>query len=87
LRTTLYDGDAVSVRESLYFGTPVIASDNGMRPAGVRLIPKSDLSALTTAIERELPQPKPPRQNLACDESNLAAVMNLYRELLAEKND
>jgi glycogen(starch) synthase len=87
LRTTLYDGDAVSVRESQYLGTPVIASDNGMRPAGVRLIPKSDLSALTTAMAQELSQPKPPQQNLAGDESNLAAVMNLYRELLAGKND
>jgi len=32
LRTTLYDGDSVSVREALYIGTPVIATDNGMRP-------------------------------------------------------
>src|SRR5207253_5339724 len=31
LRTTLYDGDSVSVREALYIGTPVIATDNGMR--------------------------------------------------------
>ena len=53
LRTTLYDGDAVSVREALHVGTPVIASDNGMRPAGVHLIPKSDLHALLHAIERD----------------------------------
>ena len=39
LRTTLYDGDSVSVREALYIGTPVIATDNGMRPEGVHLIP------------------------------------------------
>ncbi len=31
LRTTLYDGDSVSVRGAA-FGTPVIATDNGMRP-------------------------------------------------------
>ena len=36
LRTTLYDGDAVSVREALHVGTPVLATDNGMRPAGRR---------------------------------------------------
>ncbi len=42
LRTTLYDGDSVSVREALYIGTPVIATDNGMRPEGVHLIPASD---------------------------------------------
>src|SRR5438105_8526009 len=28
LRTTLYDGDAISVREALYLGTPVVATDN-----------------------------------------------------------
>ena len=39
LRTTLYDGDAISVREALALGTPVIATDNGMRPAGVHLVP------------------------------------------------
>ena len=42
LRTTLYDGDAISVREALFLGTPVIATDNGMRPDGVRLIPAGD---------------------------------------------
>jgi len=35
LRTTLFDGDAISVREALHLGTPVIATDNGMRPDGV----------------------------------------------------
>ena len=33
LRTTLYDGDSISVREALHLGVPVIASDNGMRQA------------------------------------------------------
>ena len=34
LRTTHYDGDSISVREALHLGTPVIASNNGMRPGG-----------------------------------------------------
>ena len=50
LRTTLYDGDAISVREALSIGTPVIASDNGMRPEGVHLIPKEDAAALQEAV-------------------------------------
>jgi glycogen synthase len=54
LRTTLYDGDSVSVREALQVGVPVIASDNGMRPDGVRLIPRSDPGALVAAIDRTL---------------------------------
>jgi glycosyltransferase involved in cell wall biosynthesis len=35
LRTTLFDGDAISAREALFLGTPVVATDNGSRPAGV----------------------------------------------------
>src|SRR5262249_60029284 len=54
LRTTLYDGDSISVREALLIGTPVIAIDNGMRPGGTRLIPCSDSDALRRAIEQVL---------------------------------
>lgn len=56
LRTTRYDGDSVSVREALQIGLPVIASDNGMRPEGVRLIPRSDAGALVAAIGEVLGQ-------------------------------
>jgi glycosyltransferase involved in cell wall biosynthesis len=38
LRTTKYDGDAISIREALHLGTPVIATQNEMRPDGVELI-------------------------------------------------
>ena len=38
LRLTQYDGDAISVREALFLNTPVIATDTGMRPDGVRLV-------------------------------------------------
>jgi glycogen synthase len=81
LRTTLYDGDAVSVREALHLGTPVIATDNGMRPAGVTLIPKSDLPALLTAIEKQLAQPAP-QERSPSDTSNLQAVFDFYQELI-----
>jgi len=82
LRTTLYDGDALSVREALQLGTPVIATDNGMRPVGVRLIPKSDLQALVSAIERELEKPAASSPVSGADEGNLQAVLDFYRELL-----
>jgi glycosyltransferase involved in cell wall biosynthesis len=83
LRTTFYDGDAISVREALHLGTPVIATDNGMRPSGVRLIPPSNLSALRRAIEEALAAPpahRPPQNGP--DEQNVEAVLNLYRELM-----
>ncbi len=86
LRTTLYDGDALSVREALQLGTPVIATDNGMRPAGVDLIPKSDLTALLQAIDRQLQQPLLQKQRAGGDESNLQAVVDFYRELVGGEN-
>jgi glycosyltransferase involved in cell wall biosynthesis len=81
LRTTLYDGDSVSVREALAFGVPVIATDNGMRPACVHLIPAQEPAKLLAAIEAALaagsPLPRPP----VSGEENLEAVVRFYREL------
>ena len=59
LRTTLYDGDAISVREALALGTPVIATDNGMRPAGVHLVPLGSAVALNTAVTARARHPAP----------------------------
>jgi glycosyltransferase involved in cell wall biosynthesis len=81
LRTTLYDGDSVSVREALYIGTPVIASDNGMRPPGVRLIPVSDRVRLRDAIFEVL-EGKRARPAVAGDgQENIREVVAFYREL------
>jgi glycogen synthase len=82
LRTTWYDGDAISVREALHLGTPVIATDNGMRPTGVRLIPVRNLSALNQAIEEQLaaPNARTPAEDRSSEE-NLKAVLDLYREV------
>jgi glycogen(starch) synthase len=80
LRTTHYDGDSVAVREALHLGTPVIATDNGMRPDGVLLIPPRDKRALVGQVAG-LPANgrRPPA---ATDESNIEAVLDLYQELL-----
>lgn len=84
VRTTLYDGDAISVREALYLGTPVVATDNAMRPAGVQLVPASDPDALLAAVERTLRSSaaKSGKKMPLPDESNLAAVLRAYDELL-----
>ena len=82
LRTTLYDGDAISVREALHLGTPVVASDNKMRPAGVHLVPMQNLPALVQAIDQQLSQPAGARPAYGSDDSNLRAVLDFYRELV-----
>ena len=81
LRTTWYDGDALSVREALHLGTPVIATDNGMRPDGVERIPARDPDALLTAITRRLAEGVPPARRPATGDDNLQTVLDLYREL------
>jgi glycosyltransferase involved in cell wall biosynthesis len=81
LRTTLYDGDSISVREALYLGTPVIATDNGMRPNGVQLFPISNREGFRDAVFAVLASNQP-RKPLAGDgEENLRAVEQLYLEL------
>lgn len=83
LRTTLYDGDSVSVREALHFGVPVVASDNGMRPEGVTLFTISDREGLKQAIDRHLrnaPNTSNSREARSALE-NIQAVFELYSEL------
>ena len=78
LRTTLFDGDAISVREALFLGTPVIATDNGMRPDGVYLIPIHDPIALISKIDEVTQESQvrtPPKND---DMSNVAEVLELY---------
>lgn len=86
LRTTLYDGDAISIREALYLKTPVIATDNGMRPEGVHLIPMRDTGALVGAIEQVLAGAGPRVSVPERDDHNLAAVFALYQESLNGKD-
>jgi glycosyltransferase involved in cell wall biosynthesis len=86
LRTTLYDGDSVAVHEALHLGTPVIATDNGMRPAGVKLIPKSSISMLLQSIDEELTTGALTRSVApVTDQSNLKAVFDFYAELLEKQ--
>lgn len=83
LRTTIYDGDSISVREALHLQTPVIASDNGMRPAGCHLIPARNVDALFRAICEELDRPARQRHGEGVEgQENLDAVLRFYRDLL-----
>ncbi len=79
LRTTLYDGDSISVREALALGTPVVATDTGMRPDGVRLVPIGDSEALVDAAVAAMGAPRSPRA--AEGTGNIEAVLALYEEL------
>ena len=49
LRPTLVDGDAVSIREALHFGVPVLASDICARPSGCAVYQADDIRSLVEA--------------------------------------
>ena len=54
VRTTLYDGDASSVREALALGVPVVASRTAFRPTGPILFPPGDPDGLHAALVETL---------------------------------
>jgi glycosyltransferase involved in cell wall biosynthesis len=83
LRTTLFDGDSISVREAVHFGVPVVATDCAPRPKGVTLVPAKALEQATLAIEHTLQNGdrRPPRG--VARKENLEAVLALYRELVS----
>jgi len=56
LRPTTTDGDAISIREALYFGRPVVASDVVARPQGTVLFASRDLASFIAATRRALTQ-------------------------------
>lgn len=82
LRTTQYDGDAVSIREALCLGTPVIATDTHLRPPGVRLLPSVQAQDIAAAVAEVLSKPMDRAVHAELlGEENLNAVMSVYREL------
>jgi len=58
VRPTASDGDAISIREALYLGTPVVTSDVVRRPEGVRLFETRNLEAFKQACLAELESPR-----------------------------
>lgn len=80
VRPTDRDGDAVALREALYYGKPVVASDCVERPAGVRLFKTGDAGSLAEALATAA-------EPAACVErddgrAGFAAVRELYYDAL-----
>lgn len=78
LRTTLFDGDAISVREALHLRTPVIATDNGMRPEGVHLLSERTANELANIVNVALKA-----SSVASDfiDDGIAGVVAIYKRL------
>jgi glycogen synthase len=86
LRPTRSDGDAVSIREALALGVPVLASDVAQRPAGARVAPLADRSRWVEAIRdmvaaarsHDAAPGRPAERN-----SDLATLLAIYDKNLA----
>ncbi len=82
IRTTKFDGDAISVREALHLETPVITTDNQMRPEGVHLIPIQNSQALSEMILYLATKPEKNKTPPHSDSRNIEEVIKLYQEIL-----
>lgn len=85
LRTTHYDGDALSIREAMAIGTRVLASRTAMRPAGVSLLDKLDAETLASAIMPALNSSLAVAVHKSPGETNpMDFVVALYQSLRAK---
>lgn len=76
IRSTTTDGDSISVREALYYGKPVIASDCVERPQGCILFHSGDFSELDLIIGKFTPSIKIERDEK--DFTGLTDLLTLY---------
>jgi len=84
VRPTTTDGDAVAVREALFFGVPVVASDASFRPDGTvvfRNRNQIEFECAVTDVLADLPSYKK-KLSAQKPEDNYPAIRTVYDELL-----
>lgn len=82
VRPTYFEGDSVSVREALALEVPVVASDTGFRPHGVRVFKVGDCSELCHQLEEVLSAHSAEdtrKQSGEYAEGSAPIMMDLYR--------
>jgi glycosyltransferase involved in cell wall biosynthesis len=89
VRPTRTEGDAVSVREALQAGVPVVASDVAERPAAAVTFPSDDVDALCVALtqvldrsSREVVEKADGGGDPLPSNSFLDGILSIYREQL-----
>ncbi|MGD9562321.1 MAG: glycosyltransferase family 4 protein [Pyrinomonadaceae bacterium] len=83
LRMTEYDGDSIAIREALFLGTPVIATDSVPRPEGVFLVKgPPDAAGLSRTIVQATETASSVPVGTGIDGNNIDKVLDAYRELV-----
>lgn len=83
VRTPLSDGDAITVREALFFGKTVFASDCVNRPEGVMLFSASDALSLLSLFRKHEQKTLP--AVTATVTSNVDRVYTIYEEIVQRR--
>jgi len=86
VRPTCTDGDAISVREALHFGVPVITSDAASRPEGTVTFATRDQADLDRKVSEMLDDLPAARARLTGLTSDCAAdrIVTMLQEVIAE---
>lgn len=77
IRSTATDGDSLSVKEGLYLGKKVIATDRVGRPNGVVLFKYNDPESLSAALSTDVSN----KEGYG-DENVVYALLSIYNQLL-----
>lgn len=85
LRPTLTDGDAISIREALHYGVPVVASNPVERPAGTILYEVERFPDLVEKVQTALAHLAELKHDLKSGPvaDNAARIAALYEKILA----
>jgi len=84
IRSTTYDGDSVSIREALYLGKQVIASDSVSRPEGCLLFKTGNEKDLLNKIKKTLKNIKENRRKPYVSIDFADEIINIYTMLLSK---
>lgn len=89
VRATFIDGDAISVREALALGTPVVASDVVPRPEGALTFRTGDLINLVSVIRIALEKNRNVTngQQHAAGQDTLERLLEIYRQICISNHD
>lgn len=87
LRPTNTDGDAISVREALYFKVPTVASDAVPRPQGVILFKSRNIDDLTAKVHDALDNYARYKEELKSIEPqrNFEEILSIYARIFGDK--
>jgi glycogen synthase len=84
LRCTVADGDAISVREALSAGRPVVATDVGYRPPGTFLFQSGDLTRFVEQVAHALAGSPGARPSVLPSKAvDTHPLLSLYRQYAA----